>query len=118
MASTKRPAKPRQDAAAPSVSAENGNRDASGRFVPGHSLPGPGRPKGFDFRAIATARAEAEGLSLEDAIYKVCRGLLTAAENGDVAAARLVLDRLCTADDAQNGILSLIVEHALPGKSS
>lgn len=81
----------------PSEPAENG-RDVDGRFQPG-CKPGPGRPRG-GWRApsawkIAIERAEKEGFDLEEAIWRVVRKLLTAAQNGDVAAAKLVFDKLC-----------------------
>ena len=75
-------------------------RDHAGRFAPG-CQPGPGRPAGsktLDFRAIVTAKAAAEGLSLDDAVWQVANALLSAAIGGDVHASRVLLDRLCGRD--------------------
>ena len=79
---------------------DQSGRDHAGRFAPG-CQPGPGRPAGsktLDFRAIVTAKAAAEGLSLDDAVWQVANALLSAAIGGDVHASRVLLDRLCGRD--------------------
>jgi len=79
---------------------EKGDRDRSGRFLPGHSQPGPGRPPGtaLDYRAIVEQKAKEAQFSLEDAVWSITQSLLTAAQQGDGLAAKLVLDRLCGKD--------------------
>lgn len=79
-----------EDDSGPAVSAvsETVRREGRGRFAAGNP-GGPGRPRGERSRlaaaldAVAAADAEA-----------VLASLLAAAKNGDVAAARVVLDRL------------------------
>ena len=71
------------------------HRNAHGQFLPGHGLPGPGRPRGLgNLRTIALEHAEAEGVDLQDAIWSVVKSMIEAAQEGDVSAARLLLDRL------------------------
>jgi hypothetical protein len=74
---------------------ENGNRDSRGRWLPGHSQPGPGRPRGLDFRRVVEEKAEAEGFDLDEAIWEIVLALFEEAKAGSVAAAKLLLDRLC-----------------------
>lgn len=76
-------------------SGEKGDRDPAGRFVQGHSQPGPGRPPGavLDFRAIVAAKAKQEGVSLEGSVWAVTRALLEQAEKGDAMAAKLEIGR-------------------------
>jgi len=72
------------------------DRDAAGRFLPGHSMPGPGRPPGrFDLVEIASERAAAEGIDLREAVWRVLKSLFEAAGKGDPRAAKLLIDRLC-----------------------
>ncbi|MCB9882221.1 MAG: hypothetical protein H6834_10550 [Planctomycetes bacterium] len=72
------------------------DRDEHGRFLKGHSSPGPGRPPGsVDLLAICQRRADEEGIDLEQLVWEVAQALFRRAEQGDVAAAKLVLDRLC-----------------------
>lgn len=66
----------------------NNGRDTGGRFGAGN----PGRPRGSRNKASVLA----EKLMSEDA-EGVVNAVLTAAKGGDMAAARLVLDRLCPA---------------------
>ena len=77
----------------PSQSAEIG-RSRTGRFTKGNP-GGPGRPRGIDFSAAVAEKAEAEGISIEDAIWGVFQALLAEAQKGDVQAAKLLIDRLC-----------------------
>jgi hypothetical protein len=78
------------DVAGPTVStvSKTVKRGGRGRFAAG-TRPGPGRPKGERARLAAAldtlAAAEAEA---------VLAALLTSAKGGDVAAAKLILDRL------------------------
>lgn len=74
----------------PSKTDDNG-RDESGRFVKG-SKGGPGRPKGRDFRHVIE---EAVGSRVDADIVSVYYAMLAAAKEGDVSAARLVIERLC-----------------------
>lgn len=80
------------------ASGEPAKRDAgTGRFLPGNS-GGPGRPRGLDFRRVIADRAEAAGIPLETALWGIFTSLLKQARDGDVQAARLLLDRLCDND--------------------
>lgn len=79
---------------APKESAENGGRNARGQFVPG-GPPGPGRPKGArDLRAIIVEHFERQGVDFEQAAVTIVGGLLKEAKDGNVPAAKLLLDRL------------------------
>jgi len=66
------------------------NRDASGRFLPGHGLPGPGNPQARRVHQIRSVIREAVS---DGDLVRVLRMLLERAEDGDVQAAREVLDR-------------------------
>jgi hypothetical protein len=66
-------------------------RNALGQFVSG-CKPGPGNPHSA---AVARNRAVLlEAVSVEE-LREVVRGLLEQALSGDIAAARLVLERCC-----------------------
>jgi hypothetical protein len=82
--------------AAPAVTADG--RDRGGRFVAGAWRGGPGRSRGIDIRHTAEEFAAAEGIDLREALWKVIKGLLSAAEKGDTQAAKLLLDRLTDCD--------------------
>ena len=81
---------PNDDAVDPALSAvsETVKRGGRGRFAAG-TRPGPGRPKGERARLAAAldslAAAEAEA---------VLAAVVAAAKGGDMAAARVILDRL------------------------
>lgn len=77
----------------PTGTVRNG-RTKSGRFARGNP-GGPGRPRGCDFRAVVTAHVEAEGRSIEEILVDVFKAIFARACEGDVQAARLLLDRLC-----------------------
>ncbi len=79
------------------VGESGGERDPSGRFLPGHKGKG-GRPRGLDFRAVVMERAEAEGRDIKDAVWVVFLAMLKQASNGDVQAAKFIADRLCDND--------------------
>ena len=81
---------------APTQSSTESIRNA-GRFTKGNP-GGPGRLRGFDFRAAVAERAEAEGISIEDAIWDIFQSLLAQARQGDVQAAKLLIERLCGKD--------------------
>jgi hypothetical protein len=68
-----------------------GDRDRSGRFAKGHRQPGPGNPAAKHAKALSTmARAAIE----PDELRGVLRTLLGLARAGDVAAAKLLFDRV------------------------
>ena len=73
--------------------AQNG-RGPRGRFVQGNP-GGPGRPRGLDFRHVVAEQAELHGVDMETALWRVFQALLERAQDGDVQAAKLLLDRLC-----------------------
>ena len=78
-------------------SEEKRDRDGSGRYLPGHTLAGPGRPKGsaIDLRQLATDRAAERGINLDDALLDVLVALIEKAREGDVGATKLLFSRLC-----------------------
>jgi len=86
-----------------------GQRDASGRFVKGHVGLG-GRPKGLDFRNLIK---EHRGETIEVSMVAVFDALLAAATAGDVAASRLLLDRLVD-DSKEGGSVSVQVITGVP----
>lgn len=78
----------------PEKTAGNGVRNpVTGQFLPGHP-GGPGRPRGLDFRALVAAH---RGDTLPAAMVDLFDALMLRARNGDVQAAKLLLDRLCDA---------------------
>lgn len=88
------------------------DRDDKGLFQPG-CAPGPGRPKGIDFRRVCEEKAEAEGYDLEDAVWVMFKDQVAKAKSrevaritkngkvvkltqeGDTKAAQLAWDRIC-----------------------
>ncbi len=68
-------------------------RDDRGRWTIGNKGNPAGRPRGIDARAaFARARGEAD---CEKAVVDTLTAMLAAALEGDTAAARIVLERLC-----------------------
>jgi len=67
------------------------DRDARGRFLPGHSLPGPGNPLAA---RVAEYRQAAMDAVTVDEVRGVFRMLCDKALAGDVVAAKVLLDRL------------------------
>lgn len=67
---------------------DSGDRDARGRFRPGHSLPGPGNPAGKRVEQLRHALLSAV---TTDDIVAIVRSLVKSARAGDVYAARLLL---------------------------
>ena len=81
----------------PHYLARTGERDASGRFLSGHRGMG-GRPRSLDFRALITQeRADTLASRLLAVFDAMCRR----AEDGDVAAAKLLLDRVCVQESEE-----------------
>jgi hypothetical protein len=80
----------------------DGNRDERGRFVPG-CAPGPGRPAVPDFRRVVAERLHANGGSVDAVLFEVFEVLRAEAAAGNVAAAKLLLDRLAPPADAAAG---------------
>ena len=74
------------------------NRDGRGRYVPGHCIPGPGRPRAIDLRALAERKSAASGTPLDDMLWEVLLAMVDRAKRGDASAAKLVLDRLSDTD--------------------
>jgi hypothetical protein len=67
------------------------NRDAHGRFLPGHTLPGPGNPLGKRIAKLRTALVDAVS---EDDIRAIITKLVSLAKDGDMIAARILFDRV------------------------
>ena len=67
------------------------NRDAAGRWLPGHAEPGPGRPPGIDFRKLVL---EHRADTIEQTLLNVFDALAANASFGDSKAASLLFDRL------------------------
>ena len=66
-------------------SSSSDDRDQSGRFAPGN----PGKPRGARRRISRQAEA-----LFKDECAEVARAVVDAAKNGDMSAARLVLERV------------------------
>ncbi len=71
-------------------------RDEKGLFLKG-CPPGPGRPKGsvVDFMEVVRRKVEETGGDLDAMVWGALQGLARKAANGDSAAAKVLLDRLC-----------------------
>jgi hypothetical protein len=91
--------------------ARTDKRLANGRFVKGHP-GGPGRTpgRGLDLRSLAEREAKREGFDLNQAAWRVLKRLFAMAEAGDVAAAKLVLDKLGIVEgDERTGVQLVVV---------
>lgn len=78
-------------------------RDASGKFLPGQSGNPKGRKRAPSFRHVVIASiGEAE---VDTDLLAVYRAMVNKALEGDVPAARLLLDRLTTSDPMQLELL-------------
>lgn len=74
---------------------DNGRDPVTGQFVKGYQ-GGPGRPRGsMDFMQVCRKRARETGVSIEDLVWQVAESLFKNAINGDIVAAKLILDRSC-----------------------
>ena len=74
------------------------NRSEDGKWLPGHSEPGPGRPPGVDFRHACEEAARAEGMTVTQVVQRLIRNLNTVSDacgKGSVEASREMLNRLC-----------------------
>lgn len=79
---------------------DTGRDEKTGRFLPGHTGNPKGRPKALDLRRIAEERAAEEGVDLGTALWSVVKALLRRAiGEGDVQAAKLLMDRLCEPEE-------------------
>lgn len=67
------------------------NRDENGRFLRGHTIPGPGNPYA---KRTAELRAAILNAVTPADVVDVIRALVKAAKGGDVAAAKVFLDRI------------------------
>ena len=86
------------------------SRDASGRWLAGASgNPAGKRSVAVDFAALVRRAQGDDGV--DAALVRVYGKLLDLAENGDVSAATLLLDRLCAAPKLG---LELSVDEAAP----
>ena len=88
---------------------------ATGRFVPGHPGIG-GRPRAVDFRALIRER-KGQG-PLEDVLVAIFDSLASSAKDGDVAAAKLLLAKLCDDDVATNNGITVRLTTGIPDKES
>ena len=88
----------------PSPNGTNG-RDGSGRFAPGNA-GGPGNPHAKRVNELRTALMEAV---TPDDLRKIIAALVKAAQAGDTAAAREVLDRTI-GKPAQTDLLQRVEE--------
>lgn len=68
------------------------NRDEKGYFLPGHSIPGPGNP--FAHRREHFNRLIFKHTT-DDKILEVWNKIIQQAADGDIHAAKYVLDRVC-----------------------
>lgn len=93
-------------------------RDDKGKFVAGHSLVSPGRPRGaLDLVTVAKLKCEEEGTTLNQAIAEVFWAVYKRAIKGDMNAAREILSR-CTLDQklqiSNDGRVVLTVSTGVP----
>ena len=69
----------------------------TGRFIPG-TKGGPGRKTGsrmINFVVLCEKKAKELNINLEDLVWSVVKRLFVLASQGDVQAAKLILDRIC-----------------------
>lgn len=69
---------------------ENSTQKQRGGFKPGQSGNPAGKPKGARHRATVMAEK-----LFGDAAEEVCRAVIAKAQQGDMTAARLIVERLC-----------------------
>ena len=72
----------------------NGRDIRTGRFLPGNP-GGPGRKRNIDLADAARRYAKTKNIDLETAVGEIMVAMIGQAKEGDVHAAKLVLDRLC-----------------------
>lgn len=87
--------------AVPAPVAPRPGRDSRGLFLPGHSATKGGRPRRPDLFCVARDLAERDGYDLREALWKVTQKLINQALDGDVQAARLVVERLTDTDPVE-----------------
>lgn len=86
----------KKQAEVPSI-VDDGRDPKTGRFALGNS-GGPGRPRGFDFRKLVTKVIGEQQLAVD--LVKLYATLhMLAIKRGEIQAAKILIDRLCTADD-------------------
>ena len=98
-------------------------RDARGRLMPTGRGSGGLNPRGRTrgsgarpvFSRLVRDRSRAENLPVEEAVWLVYRAVLKAALSGDMVAAKILLDWLCTRDDAAAAAAHVEVNVAVPG---
>lgn len=73
-----------------SMRPQGAERDAHGRFMPGHGVRSPGNPS---VRRLGEMQAAVRRAVTPEALEQVLARLIESATAGDVAAARLVLER-------------------------
>ena len=67
-------------------------RKPNGHFAPG-TAPGPGRPKGFDFKKALCRFIDENDYDIDEAAGRLALRLFELAMDGDMQAARIWLDR-------------------------
>lgn len=85
--------------AKPNKSEESGRDPRTGKFLPGNNANPKGRPRGYDFRAEIEKHAAANNVSISEALWAVFNAMLRKACDGDVQAAKLIIDKLCDSPD-------------------
>jgi hypothetical protein len=67
------------------------NRDAKGKWIKGHSQPGPGNPLAARVAKLRSALLDAV---TPDDMREIVRKLVSLAKDGDTIAARILFDRV------------------------